>query len=143
MSQKAPFPLKPCTKMNDKCQLLSAESKPLAGRQPFQRAAHFITAAAKQGKFCADQTKIPKSLPVQVYVKVMFLRTVCTTFSLQGNVPFPLTAENNTKNEAAIPECKQEHPAKHGEVTDWNSEVPKDSFSRETLSMVTHEGIKR
>lgn len=119
MSQKAPFPLQPCAGKNEKCQFLPPESKPLAGRQPFQRTAHFVTAAAKQGKLCANKTK-HQNLYLYRFMLVMLLRTVCTTFSLQGNVSFPLTAENNTKNEAAIPECKQKHPAKHGEVADGN-----------------------
>lgn len=63
----------------------------------------------------------------------MLLRTARATFSLQGNMPFPLAAVNNTKNGAAIPDCKQKAPAKHGEVTDLKfSEVPKGCSGRET-----------
>lgn len=65
MCQKAAFPSQPCAGMNDKCWFLPPESKPLAA---ISESAHFVTAAVKQGKFCADQNKIPKSLPVQVYV---------------------------------------------------------------------------
>lgn len=68
------------------------------------RATHLV-AATNLGKFPAALNNITKSLSVYVYTKVM-LSTACTTFSLQGSMPFPLPTENNTRNEAASPECK-------------------------------------
>lgn len=72
----------------------------------------------------------------------MLLRTTaCATFGWQGNMPFPLSAENNTKNETAIPDCKRKDPAKHGEVTDGNSQKCPRTVSAEkhTPSVVTHD----
>lgn len=50
--------------MNAKSQVQSPESKLLAGRQTFRRAARFVAAAAKPGKFPAAQNKITNPLPV-------------------------------------------------------------------------------
>lgn len=124
--------------MNAKCQFPS-ESKLGTGTQPFQRAARFV-AAAKLGKFPAARNRITKLLSVYVYINVM-MKTVCATFSLQDNMPFPLPTENNTRNEAAAPEHKQKNPAKHGEMTEWNPQkYPRIvSAEKHMLSTVTPE----